>query len=143
MEGTWVVTADRAGARLIARNRDKPEGYDLIEEVAHPEGRLRDSELETDRPGRASERGGGIGHAMAHDHVAVTFARSIAAKLQHARTDGLFDRLVLAAEPRFLGMLREALDVPTTKCVVGSVSKNLQRVSLGDLDRHLNHASNA
>jgi protein required for attachment to host cells len=145
MEATWVVTADRAGARLLERNRDVREGYEIIEEVNHPEGRLRDIDIDTDRPGRNST-GRGIGASSRqtmgnsespHDHMAQQFAKSIADKLQHARGAGRFTRLVLAAEPRFLGMLRESLDGPTARCVVGSVSKNLQSVSLGELQHHL------
>jgi len=149
MEATWVVTADRAGARLLERNRDMQEGYEIIEEVNHPEGRLRDNEMETDRSGSSrTARGpsassavrhtmGGSNSGSPHDRVAQLFAKSIADKLQHARTEGRFSRLVLAAEPRFLGMLRASLDGPTASCVVGSVSKNLQVLPLSEIQKHI------
>jgi len=149
MDATWVVTADRAGARLLERNRDIREGYEVIEEVEHPAGRLRDIEIDTDRPGTSrTARGasasttvshtmGGGNSSSAHDHKAQLFAKSIAEKLQHARGAGRFSRLVLAAEPRFLGWLRESLDAATARCVVESVSKNLQSVSVGELAHHL------
>lgn len=149
MEATWVVTADRAGARLLERNGDMREGYEIIEEVDHPEGRLRDTEIDTDRSGSSRTGRGTGGHASvqhtmggsnsgtAHDRMAQMFAKSIADKLHHARGSGRFSRLVLAAEPRFLGMLRDSLDAPTARCVVGSISKNLQSVSLRDLQDHI------
>jgi len=117
--------------------------------VEHPEGRLRDTEIDTDRAGSGNTgRGAGgnaaVRHTMGggnsstpHDHLAQQFAKSIATKLQHARGAGRFTRLVLAAEPRFLGMLRESLDAPTARCVVNSVSKNLQSLSLRELQHHL------
>ncbi len=149
MEATWVVTADRAGARLLERNRDLREGYEIVEQVEHPQGRLRATEIDTDRAGsgnsgRSFGAHAAVRHTMGggnsstpHDHLAQQFAKSIAAKLQHARGAGRFTRLVLAAEPRFLGMLRECLDGPTARCVVGSVSKNLQSVSLRELRNYL------
>ncbi|MFT3925717.1 MAG: host attachment protein [Myxococcales bacterium] len=149
MEATWVVTADRAGARLLERNRDVREGYEVIEQVEHPEGRLRDNEIDTDRAGtsrtaRGTSASSAVSHTMgggnadsAHDHKAQLFAKSIAEKLQHARGAGRFSRLVLAAEPRFLGWLRDSLDPPTARCVVESISKNLQSVALGELANHL------
>jgi hypothetical protein len=36
--------------------------------------------------------------------------------------------------------LRDALDPPTTRCVVDSVSKNLQRVALVELADHLDRS---
>lgn len=145
MEGTWVITADSVGARLLERNHDSKDGYTLVDEVFHPEGRLREGDLVSDRPGRVSDRAAFGRHAgappeSAHEHEVSEFARDLASKLQQARIAGKFSRLVLAAEPRFLGLLRGALDSNTARCVISAVPKNLQRTALADLHERLSSA---
>jgi protein required for attachment to host cells len=76
----------------------------------------------------------------AHDHVATTFARELADVLRQGRNDHRFTKLVLVAEPRFLGMLREALDDTTAGMVAGTVTKDLANVALQDLPAHLGSA---
>lgn len=142
MESTWVITADSVGARLLERNRDSKDGYTLVDELFHPEGRLREADLVSDRPGRVSDRAAFGRHAgappeSAHDHEVSGFARDLASKLEQARVAGRFSRLVLAAEPRFLGLLRGALDSNTARCVIGVVPKNLQRTALSELSGRL------
>ena len=46
-------------------------------------------------------------------------------------------RLVLVAEPRFLGMLRGELDHVTGSMVSGTLSKDLAHVSIAELPGHL------
>jgi protein required for attachment to host cells len=53
------------------------------------------------------------------------------------RTLHAFGKLVLVAEPRFLGMLRAALDPHTAALVVKTVHKDLPGVSEKDLASHL------
>jgi protein required for attachment to host cells len=126
---TWVVLADRSRARFM-RHRGPGKGFDLVQEMEHPDGRLRDREIMTDRPGRAFDRSGQGRHAMEpeespHEHEAAAFARTVADYAARARLDHRFERLVVAAEPQFLGLLRAALDEPTKKLVVGELPKHL------------------
>lgn len=142
MASTWIVIAHRAGARII-EYAGRSEGLSLVEEIDHAEGRLKNSELETDKPGAASEGGGKPGgHGMgnvesAHDHVAGEFARRLAQTLAAARNEHRVDALYLVAEPRFLGMLRGALDGPTAGLVRDTLPKDLARVPLHTLPKHL------
>jgi len=48
-----------------------------------------------------------------------------------------FQRLVLVAPPRFLGLLRSSLDTPTQQLVVGSLDKDLAKVKEADLIGHV------
>lgn len=131
---TWIVTADRAGARIIESRHD---GIAVLEDMSNEEGRLQDAELGTDRPGRfeggAKARHGANPTESLHEHIAKAFARNIAEKLRLGRAAGRFDRLMLAAEPRMLGMLREALDAHTAHLVTASVPKDLQHASLDEV----------
>lgn len=146
MKTTWVVVAHRAGARIL-EHRVPGKGLSLVTQVEHQEGRLRNSEINTDRPGRAFQRKGEGRSPMgteesAHDRDAATFARQVADLVHTGRNENRFAQLVLVAEPRFLGLLRGALDGVTANTVSGTVSKDLAHVEVRDLAPHLENVMN-
>lgn len=131
MAKTWVVVADSSRARIF-----RAEGRDgrlvEMEAMAHPEGRLREASLTTDLPGRTFDSHGQGRHAMEEEtppkrHEAIQFAKRIGGVLENARNAGDYDALVIVAEPRFLGLLRENLSHETIKLVGVQLDKNLVR----------------
>ena len=101
-----------------------------VEDLVHPEARLRPRQLVTDRPGRAFDNTGSGRHAMgsavdSREHECQRFARSVANRLETARQRHRFDRLVVVAEPRFLGHLRQGLSAATRSQVTAQLGKNL------------------
>lgn len=125
---TWILTAHRGGACLYGQPVPGAK-LQRLETIDHPEGRLQDSELNTDRYGRAFDSGGHGRRAMAteqrpHERVAEDFARSLADDLNHARMAGRFDDLILVAEPTMLGLLRQSLDDTTSKHLKGTIDKS-------------------
>ena len=138
---TMIVTLDSAGARLITR---LDGNYNLLEALDHPEGRLRNSEINSDRPGRTHDGKGGS-HAMdpeqsPHDRKVADFVRRLCARLDKGRQEKEFSALLIAAEPHLLGLVRSTLDKNTASLITTSLPKNLQPVALNDLDRHLEQA---
>ena len=55
------------------------------------------------------------------------FAKEVARTLDGARMRHEFERLVLVAGPRMLGLLREALPTPCRSMVAAEVAKDLVR----------------
>ena len=128
---TWVLLAHRAGARVFMRAQDGK--LELIQSIDHPEGRLRDGDVDSDRPGFSFESGrpGGRGLRRSEtpqDHVAVVFAKKLADILRSARVDHAYDDLAIIAAPAFLGLIRAALDPPTAALVSKEVAKDLASV---------------
>jgi protein required for attachment to host cells len=142
MSTTWVVVGHRAGARIL-EHKGPGKGLRLVSDLDHAEGRLKSGEIDSDKPGTSFSSGPGPGrHPMmpeetAHHHVAATFAAQIAELLGVARNERRFDQIVLVAEPTFLGMLRGKLDGQTRALVKDSLTKDLAKVPLHDLDKHL------
>ena len=139
MRTTWLIVGHRAGARILEH---KGKELQLVSEVDHEEGKLRDGQINSDRPGRAYDRAGPGRHSMGseespHDHVSNVFARELAEVLRVGRAEKRYDRLVLVAEPRFLGKLRNALDAATGAMVEETVGKDLAKVAVKDLAGHL------
>ena len=140
MTTTWILVAHRGGARLFEGSR--ANGLQLVEEIHHPEGRLKNGEINSDKPGRAFDKLGGGRHSMSKEHepkeqVALRFAKHLATVLEKGRTDQRYARLVLVAESRFLGALRAALSPHTAALVGASVDKDLGGVNDHDLASHL------
>jgi protein required for attachment to host cells len=140
MTTSWVLVAHRSGARFF-EHRGPGKPLTLIEAIDHPEGRLQDRDLDTDRPGRSGEGAGRHHptqpHEAAHEHVARMFAKSLAQRLSSGRQSHAFGRLVLVAEPHFLGYLEKELDGPTHALVSDRVHKDLANVADRDVADHL------
>ncbi|MGE0790916.1 MAG: host attachment protein [Sandaracinaceae bacterium] len=138
---TLVVVAQRARARLFLQH--EPRGaLTEVADLVHPTARLRESDLKSDRPGRVHERVGEVRHAMGQhespqEHEAATFAREIADAVRASRERGDHDRLVLVAEPRFLGELRQHLDRVSARALVGEVHRELTDRSAQDIAGYL------
>lgn len=134
---TLVLVAHRAGARLLTRIR-RGAPLALLEEIPHPEGRLREHDLDADAGGRVFDRQGGQRHAVAPEHsatehMAEVFAGALAERLRDARLRGECGRIVLVADPRSLGRIRAALDDATAALVTKSIDKDLAMLATAEL----------
>lgn len=141
MNTTWILVANRASARLF-EGTGPGKGLRLIREIEHPEGRLTNHEMGSDRPGRSHDSLGQGRHAMGKEHdeaeqTAIRFAKQISLLLDEGRTQHQFKRLVLVAEARFLGQLREALSRETSALVMASLDKDLPGIDARALGGHL------
>lgn len=141
MAKNWILVAHRGGARIFS-SAGAQAPLTLIDDIEHPAGRLRDGDIDADRPGRSHDRHGDQRHGMSREvspteHLAAVFARDLAARLRAARLEQQFERLVLVAGPAFLGHLRAALDEHTAASVKSSLDKDLGDLPAHDLIEHL------
>jgi protein required for attachment to host cells len=128
MAVTWIVVAESSRARILEARSAK----DPLTEVAaldHPEARMRELELVSDQPGsrhatRGPKRHGVSDPASMKEEHALKFARQVAERLESDRVENRYDRLILAAPPKFLGMLRGELAAGTNAVVVQEYHKN-------------------
>jgi protein required for attachment to host cells len=139
---TWILISDASRARLFAASsRQKP--WTLVRELEHPQSRAKGQDIMADKPGRVKQSmGAGSRPAMEpvtppKEVEAEHFAQQLAAVLEdgHGRND--YARLVLAAPPSFLGLLRKALSTQVGKRVVASVDKDYTQLHERDLPERL------
>lgn len=141
MASTWVVVADSSAARIFSAAT--PTGaLEELETFANPEGRMRAQELTSDLPGRAFDSVGAGRHAMESEvgpraQAAIAFARQIAAHVEAARARGALERLIVAAAPEFLGLLREALGDASRRAVAAEFPLNLVKLSPAEIRSRL------
>lgn len=125
----WVVVADEARARIFTAG---PLLDDLVENVdlVHYEGRVPDRELRSDRPGRfasGNRRSAADPQTTAEEVEADRFARDVATMLREGLNARRYERLVIVAAPRFLGVLRQLLDREVARHVIGEIAKELTK----------------
>ena len=116
----------------------------MLEEFPHPEGQLKNQEIESDKQGRCFDSVGRARHATGRDrrateHVADQFASRLARTVEQHRVEHRFGQLVLVADRRFLGKLRQTLTPQTLRLVSGSLDKDLFGFSERDLVPHVAH----
>ena len=139
---TWIVVGHRGGAKSY-EHVGIGRGIKMIDGMANPTGRSQSRDLVSDRPGRAfASRGAGGRHALtaksdAHEQALAVFVRDLAQYLGSGLSKKRYERLVLVAEPHFLGRLRKVLPRNVASRVHGAVRKDLFRSDRADLVRHL------
>ena len=111
----WVVVADESSATIYTRDtRRAPLVAHLTFE--NPVARRKTGELLSDRGGRSFDSHGQGRHTMAKEksdpkkHAAQVFAKEIASRIGKAANQGKCRGIALVAAPRFLGVLRDAID---------------------------------
>lgn len=138
---TWIVVAESSRARIYGSTATDGELVELAD-LVHPESRLHEQDLTADLPGRTHDRQGAGRHAMEDRtdvkvHEAEQFAQQIGLVLNTGYRDAHFQKLVLAAPPKFLGMLRKQLSNETLKIVTQEVDKNLLHESPESIKSYL------
>ena len=143
MDATWIVLADEGRARILAV---REPGTDLadVEEMTDAAAHADNADLRRDAYGRragADTRMGGNNTESAGeeklDHEAELFARRVAERLAQCHRQGRFERLRIAAAPRFLGRLRKAMDPQVAKLVDEELDKDLLQLDRRALTQKL------
>lgn len=138
-----ILVADGGTARLFgvtssAGKKSLKEKATLERESAHSPGRA----LVTDRTGRVFDSGGRTGSGPPtrsrhgaesdfdpHEVEVLRFAKRISRRIDLERRAGKIGALIVIAEPRFLGVLRQVWSGPTKKIVTREAAKDLVRAS--------------
>ena len=123
-----VIVADESHAKFF--DITGPIAPLVPRGTAHNEfSRRHDIELETDREGRgfgpAGQRHGVNGERSTERHEMTNFARAVARRIEDDRVARAFDKLILIAGPRMLGLLRQALPETCRATVAGEIPKDL------------------
>lgn len=137
---TWVIVADSSQAKIFRLGK-----FPKLEEISslkHPESRLHNQDLVSDKPGRGFQSHGNGRSAYQPETEpkqveAIKFAVEIAALLYTASNKGEFNQLYLFSEPSFLGLLRQHIHPSIQKNIVDEVAKDLTSSSTETIEHHL------
>ncbi len=111
-ETTWIVIVDGSRARIVTPDAEGSR-LELVTELGSDAAHIPAHEIGTDRLGRVQESQYSGRHSIEprqdpHEQRKVDFVRAVALHLTEASREYRFDRMVLFAPPRDLGVLRGA-----------------------------------
>ncbi|MDX1374790.1 MAG: host attachment protein [Burkholderiales bacterium] len=128
MADIWILSANASRATIFSAASPTAPLVE-VEALSNPEARVKQMDLVSDRPGRTFDSVGAGRHAKAVEvepkqHEEMRFAKSIAERLEHARVENAFERLVIIAAPAFLGLLRAHFGAPLAARVSQEIDKD-------------------
>jgi protein required for attachment to host cells len=139
---TWILVADGQHA-AVYRNDGPGKGLQAVPGLGGQRTGARSHDMMSDKPGRdqgfagASGSSGMTPRSDPHETAERHFTEGVARQLDAAATDRKYERLILVAPPRTLGILRQALAAPTLKLVSAELDKDLTKSPVTDLAKHL------
>ena len=140
MAATWVVVADTSRARIFAAEKPASDLAE-IDDLTHPEARLHEGDLISDRPGSGKNHASGsfsMGESGTYkDADAARFAHDVCERVEAGRIQGEFHKLYVIAAPQFLGLLRKHQSSATRQMVAAEISKNLSASDAKFIRAHL------
>lgn len=140
MSNIWVTVADSTRARIF--EADSPSAPLVeIQTLTHPEARLHEGDLTTDRSGRdtnsdSSSHGLG-GERQAKEEEAARFAGMVCSTLESGAKQGSFSKLYIISAPAFLGLLRKHRSTSVKNVLVDELAKNLATQDAKTIRAHL------
>jgi protein required for attachment to host cells len=124
----WVVVSNSALAKIF--RIEKFPKIAIVDTLEHPESRLHNVDLVSERPGRAFDKVGVGRHAYSPvtepKQVEVEkFAKDLAKYLDAAFLKKEFSRFYLIASPSFLGLLRKEMHGQTQEAIIAEIPKDM------------------
>jgi protein required for attachment to host cells len=128
----WVVIFNSIECRIY--NYKKQEELRLLKEIQHPENKLRDIELTSDKPGHyktnLATRGTYVQRTDPKEIKIEEFVREIAKELEHGRGKNFYENLILISPPHVGGLLSQHLNKHVKELVRNNIHKDI--ISLPD-----------
>jgi protein required for attachment to host cells len=140
MSTTWIVSADAGRARIFAESSPQAP-LEEVEDLVSATARLRVSDINTDRlgPTAAGQSIHNTGGATPNkqyqpaqtpdERDAEFFAKDINGVLLKGLQEHRFEKLVVVAEPKFLGVLRGQLDAQLKPLVGFELNKDYSQLN--------------
>lgn len=139
-EPTCIVACSGSEARMWKATSRFGEWLPLTE-MQHPEAASPEAEFASDRPGRSFDSFGSGRHAMSQshsgqEHELSRFAEQVADYLNRLLVAGEYVHLVLVAEPRLLGHLRDKLSRAASAAIIMEAPKNLTHLDADEIRKY-------
>ena len=133
---TWILTTDSNTCRLYNYS-EKPELLTLVKEIKHPENKLRDTDLTSDKPGHYKASGGAHGaFSQQSDPKEIKiedFSREISKALDHGRNTHAYEKLIVIAPPHMNGLLLQHMNKHVRDLITHNIKKDMPHLTNREL----------
>lgn len=131
----WVTTIDSTTCRIYEFKNHKH--ISLIREIIHPENKLRDIELTSDRPGRYKSSNSSHGaYSQPTDPKEIlidNFSKEVAHELDAGRTKNCYERLIIIAPPHMNGLLSKNINKHVNQLISHRINKDVMHLTEHEL----------
>ncbi|OGV36004.1 MAG: hypothetical protein A3E88_08110 [Legionellales bacterium RIFCSPHIGHO2_12_FULL_35_11] len=136
----WIMIANSNDCRIYQYDKSLKR-LQLIDEINHPENRLKEQDLVSDKSGELQSRNT-IGSSYQPEYsqieiAANNFAREMAEKLNDGRIKHLYDGIILLMPSTIGGMLFKHLNKNVFGFIQKSIQKNIIKFSDLELKKYL------
>ena len=137
---TWILVADGSRARILS-HRTGERHFAQVRDFDAPDARKHARDLTSDLPGRSLESANAAHHAMEprsdpHEQAEHAFLAGLAAEFGRAALSAAVDRVVVAAPPRAMAVLRKELDPRLRGKIAAELTKDLTKTPIAELPEH-------
>lgn len=133
---TWVLILNSNDCRIYQLSAE-PSQLTLVKEIVHPESKLRDIELTSDKPGRY--QAGNLAHgafSQPSDPKEIEiedFSRQVAKELNEARNIQAYNYLIIVAPPHMNGLLFQHLNKHVKDLVTHNIKNDILNLTEPEL----------
>lgn len=137
---TWVLILNSNDCRIYKLST-KPYQLTFLKEILHPESKLRDIELTSDKPGRF--KAGDSAHGtftQPSDPKEIqidNFSRQVAKDLNKDRNIEAYNKLIVVAPPHMNGLLFQHLNKHVKKLVTHNIKNDILNFTESELAEFL------
>ena len=141
MKKVWIVLANSCGASIYVAS-EKDRDLNLITRYSHEEGRLKNIDLVSDRPGHFEKGSDTHRGSYASDtdpkHKKIEqFAKELCQELEISRISKAYTSLIIVAEPHFFGLMNKQASHEVKKLLTHHLLKDYSHYSEKELKLHL------
>ncbi len=136
----WIMVANTNDCRIYEYD-NQIQDITLIDEINHPENRLKNRAFTTERPGHyqvsSTCRGAFDPDETAHDFAVDHFARELAIRLNDGRIRHEYDDVTLLMPSEMEGLVNKHLNKNIKPSIRKVIQKNLMHLSEHELKLYL------
>ncbi len=127
-EKIWVIVLDSNSCKILNYLK-KDKKFESIKQLNHPENKLPDRELTSDKPGHYKSSHSTHGaYAQPSDPKEIKidkFAREVANNLEEGRNHQSYQKLIIIAAPHMNGLLQKHINKHVKKLIYHNIEKDL------------------
>jgi len=141
MKHAWVILTNSIMANFYSVSEENFQ-FDLIKRIFHPESRMKEAELVSDRPGHYKKtlnkiKGSYVEPTSHKDLEVEHFVKEICRELESGRISNAYNGIILVAEPHFYGLINKYSTPHVKKLIKFHISKDYTHYSEKDLKSKL------